>query len=433
LTRLPKDLARELDATVAGYADTTPTVSLAYAREDEVITAGWGAEPDTLFQAASISKSVAALLALTLVAEGKLSLDGDIAAAMHTWSLPPLETDAGEWRARITLRHLLCHGAGLSVWGFPGYRRDEQLPTTSDILDGRPPANTDPVRSVAVPGLSAAYSGGGYVLLQQLLEDVAGKPFRDLAAERIFDPLRMESATLEQPIPPELEPRIARAHSAGREVEGGWHVYPELAAAGLWCTPTDLVRFARGIQSAYEDEGSAVIPQWLAAEMLEAQLPHWGLGVSLYGTPADRYFGHTGGNEGYRCELVASARRGPTAAVMTNSEEGGGLVPPLLNQLARGLGWTALARHGLAGVTSIEFGGTYETAPGSTIALEATATGATLTVADQDPLPLEIVDEHTLATADGRISLTLHGDLSGRAAGLTLRQREQEIFATRRG
>ena len=72
MTRLPKDLARELDATVAGYADTTPAASLAYAQEDEIIAAGWGADPDTLFQAASISKSVAALLALSRVAEGKL-------------------------------------------------------------------------------------------------------------------------------------------------------------------------------------------------------------------------------------------------------------------------------------------------------------------------------------------------------------------------
>jgi CubicO group peptidase (beta-lactamase class C family) len=432
LTPLPKDLACTLDATVAGHADTTPAVSLAYAQEDEVTTAAWGADPDTLFQAASISKSVAALLALSLVAEEKLSLDADISTAIRTWSLPALETVAGEWRGRITLRHLLSHGAGLSVWGFPGYRRDEPLPTLLDILDGRPPANTDAVRSIGVPGLAAAYSGGGYVLLQQLIEDVAEWPFRDLATERIFDPLRMESATFEQPLPPELEPRVARAHSAGKEIEGGWHVYPELAAAGLWCTPTDLVRFAGGIQSALKNERGALLPQWLAAEMVTPQLPGWGLGVSLYGTSEDRCFGHTGGNEGYRCELVAAARRGPAAAVMTNSEEGGGLIPPLLNQLARGLGWTALARHGLAAVTSIDFHGTYETASGSPIVLEATAMGATLKVADQDPLQFEIVDEHTLATADGRISVTLHGDLSGRAAGLTLRQREQEIFATRR-
>ena len=139
-----------------------------------------------------------------------------------------------------------------------------------------------------------------------------------------------------------------------------------------------------------------------------------------------------GGNAGYRCEFVASAHRGPATAVMTNADEGGLVVPALLSQLARRLGWSALARHGLAGETSIDFRGTYETASGSVIALEATATGAMLTVGDQDPLRFDIVDEHTLATADGRISVTPNSDQASRAAGFTLRQCDQEIFVTRR-
>ena len=433
MTSPPDRLTRELGKTVASGAELTPAVSLAYAEGGDVVTAGWGAAPDTLFQAASISKAVTAGLTLHLVADGTLSLDEDITTALRTWSLPSFETTAGTWRPRITLRHLLCHGAGLGVWGFPGYRRGEPGPTLGDILDGRPPANTAPIRSEGIPGLAAAYSGGGYTVLQQLIEDVAGRPFGDLAAERIFAPLQMESARFEQPLPPELDERVAPAFSEGRQVEGGWHIYPELAAAGLWCTPTDLVRFAGGIQRAYDGEASAIVPQRLAVEMVTPQMPGWGLGVSLYGTPEDRYFGHTGGNAGYRCELVASARRGPAAAVMTNSDEGGELVPRLVNQLAVGLGWSALARHGLVGEPSIDFRGAYETPSGAVIDLEPTATGAMLTTGDQDPLLLEIVDEHTLATADGWVSVTLHRDLSDSAAGLTLRQREQAIFAIRRG
>ena len=430
---LPDDLARELGATAAAHADTTPAVSLAYAEEGDVAAAGWGADPDTLFQAASISKPVAALVALCLVADGKLSLDGEIAGALRTWSLPPLETSAGEWRARVTLRHLLCHGAGLSVWGFPGYERNAPLPTLTDILDGRPPANTEPIRTVGIPGLGAAYSGGGYVLLQQLLEDVAQRPYAALAAERVFAPLGMESATLQQPLPPELEPGVAPAFSAGRQIEGGWHIYPELAAAGLWCTPTDLVRFARGIQGAFDGEAGAVIPQQLAAEMLTQQYPGWGLGVGLYGSPEDPHFGHTGGNAGYRCELVASAGRGTAAAVMTNSDEGSALVRSVLNRLARHLDWSALVRPELSDeTTSIDFAGLYETAIGSLIRLEATPTGATLTVAEEDPLSLEIRDEHTLATGDGRITLTLDNDPTDRAVAFTLEQRERKFVATRR-
>jgi CubicO group peptidase (beta-lactamase class C family) len=325
---------------VAGRNDLVPAVSLAYTQGEDVVTASWGADPDTLFQAASISKPVASLLALCLVADGRLSLDDDIEASLRSWSLPPLETS-------ITLRQLLCHGAGLGVHGFPGYARGEQIPTLVEILNGAPPANSPPIRSEGPPGVAAVYSGGGYTVLQQLIEDATGEPFADVAAERILGPLGMKSATFEQPIPPELEPRVAPAFSEGRPIEGGWHIYPERAAAGLWCTPTDLVRFAMGVQSAFDGEPGAVIPQWLAAEMMRPHFRGWGLGVTLHATPEDPHFGHTGGNEGYRCELFASAHRGPAAAVMTNSDEGGEVVPAVLNQLAPQLGWSAQTRQEL--------------------------------------------------------------------------------------
>jgi CubicO group peptidase (beta-lactamase class C family) len=319
LTTLPRALRRDLGKIVASSGGLVPAVSVAYAQDEEIVTAGWGAEPETLFQAASISKPVTALLALRLVADGELSLDADLSS----------ELDTG-----ITLRLLLCHGAALSVFGFPGYGRGEPLPSLQEILDGSPPANNEPVRSVRAPGLESSYSGGGYMVIQQLIEDVTGEPFASLAAERIFGPLHMESATFEQPLPRELEPLVAPGFSEGREVDGGWRIYPELAAAGLWCTPTDLVRFAGGIQDAFEGGRGAIIPQPLAVEMLTERFPGWGLGVGLSGSPDDPQFGHTGGNAGYRCELVASARPGLAVAVMSNADEGGVLVPQLVHRLA---------------------------------------------------------------------------------------------------
>lgn len=321
MTSLPRALRRELDGVVSRSDGLVPAVSLAYAQDEEIVTACWGAEPGTLFQAASISKPVTALLALRLVADGELSLDGEVATALGTG---------------ITLRLLLCHGAALSVFGFPGYERGDPLPSLPEILDGSPPANTEPVRSVGAPGLEASYSGGGYMVIQQLIEDAAQEPFGSLAAERIFQPLHMESATFAQPLPPQLEPLAAPGFSAGRALEGGWRVYPELAASGLWCTPTDLVRLARGVQGAFDGERGAIIPQPLAAEMLTPQLHDWGLGVSLYGSPEDRSFGHTGGSAGYRCLLVASAHRGSAVAVMANADEGGVLVPQLVQRLTGG-------------------------------------------------------------------------------------------------
>ena len=321
MSSLPRRLRRALDKTVASSERLVPAVSLAYAKDEEIVTAGWGAEPETLFQAASISKPITALLALRLVADGELSLDGG--------NVTPLDS-------RITLRLLLSHGAALSVFGFPGYARGEPLPTLAEIVDGSPPANNEPVRSMGVPGVEAAYSGGGYMVIQRLIEDTAHGPFESLAAELVFRPLEMESATFEQPLPAELERLAAPGFAEGREIEGGWRMYPELAAAGLWCTPTDLVRFARGVQGAFEGELGAIVPQTLAAEMLSPQFPGWGLGVGLLGTPEDPWFGHTGGNAGYRCQLVASARRSLAVAVMSNADEGGVLVPQLVGRLAGG-------------------------------------------------------------------------------------------------
>lgn len=347
MTPPPANVLRELTAGVARFTELTPAISLAYLQDESLVVAGWGADPDTLFQAASISKPVSAALALCLVADGMLGLDDDIASSLRSWSLPPLETADGEQHPPITLRHLLWHGAGLGVHGFPGYQRGAPLPRLVDILDGRPPANTEPVRRERPPGTDAVYSGGGYTVLQQLVEDASGQRFADLAAERLFAPLRMESATFEQPVPAGLEPRIAPAHTAGRPIDGGWHVYPELAASGLWCTPTDLVRFARGVQNAYEGERGAFLPQRLTEEMLTPHVPGRGLGPSLFGTTRDPHWGHTGGNAGYRCELFASAHRGPAAAAMANSDEGGEAVPAVLNLLAPRLGWTARHREAL--------------------------------------------------------------------------------------
>jgi hypothetical protein len=102
-----------------------------------------------------------------------------------------------------------------------------------------------------------------------------------------------------------------------------------------------------GVQRAYDGERGALIPQWLAAQMLTPHFRGWGLGVTLHGTPQDPHFGHTGGNAGYRCQFFASAHRGAAAAVMTNSDEGGELVPAVLNHLAPHLAWTAETRQEL--------------------------------------------------------------------------------------
>jgi CubicO group peptidase (beta-lactamase class C family) len=300
--------------------------------QDEV-TATWGAPHGTLFQAASISKPVAALVALRLVDQGRLALDADVNQYLTSWQLPD-----GGGLPPVTIRHLLSHGGALTVSGVPGYRQGEALPSLTDILDGVPPANTPAVRKDGPSGLEWRYSGGGYVVLQQLLEDVTGRPFAGLASDLVFRPARMEAATYAQPQPSDA----AAAHVAGGEV--AWRVHPELATAGLWCTPADLVRLAQAVQAAVAGEAGALLPKRLALEMVTPQIGDFGLGLRLSGDGASELFSHGGENYGYECALIGTVRGGNAAAVMTSSDLGVPVIVSLLSAIAASTPWRELQR-----------------------------------------------------------------------------------------
>src|SRR5580704_6639707 len=131
----------------------------------------------TMFQAGSISKPLAAMACLRLVQQGKLSLDADVNTYLTNWKFP---SDPAAQGKPITLRELLTHTAGTTVHGFPGYASTEPVPTLVQVLDGQKPANTQPIRSEAVPGTRWNYSGWGYTIMQQVLHDVTKEPFPKL-------------------------------------------------------------------------------------------------------------------------------------------------------------------------------------------------------------------------------------------------------------
>lgn len=294
----------------------------------------------TLFQAASISKPVAAMAALRLVEEGRLSLDSDVNSRLTSWKIPESAHTA---RRPITLRELLTHTAGLTVHGFPGYGANVPIPSLQQVLDGAPPANTAPIRNDLEPGSEWRYSGGGFTVLQQLLIDVVGQPFPEIMDRYVLGPLGMTESTYEQPLPDERARQAASAHRPdGAVIEGGWHIYPEMAAAGLWTTPTDLARFAIEIQKSLRGEANRVLSQAMTEAMLTPGLNDWGLGVSIQGSGASLRFGHGGSNEGFRCRLVAWVDGGHGAAVMTNSDRGGPLIEEIFLAVAAEYGWQGL-------------------------------------------------------------------------------------------
>ena len=291
----------------------------------------------TLFQAGSISKPVNATGALYLVEHGKLSLDANINDYLKTWKVPDNEFTTTQ---KVTLRRLLSHTAGLTVHGFPGYAVGEPIPTLPQILNGEKPANTAPIRVDFVPGSKVLYSGGGITIVQQAIIDVTGKPYPEFMHDAVLAPIGMNDSTYQQPLPPALAKLAASGTRAdGKTIPGKWHIYPEMAAAGLWTTSGDLAKFAIDIALSKNGKANNVLTESMTRQMLTPQLDDAGLGffVNIGGNP--NAFGHNGADEGFQAVLIMISDTGQGAAVMANSDNGVEVGNYLVNSIAREYGW----------------------------------------------------------------------------------------------
>jgi CubicO group peptidase (beta-lactamase class C family) len=290
----------------------------------------------TLFQAGSISKPLAALVVLRMVEAGKLNLDVDVNQYLKSWKVPASEFTQSQ---PVTLRHLLTHTGGVTVHGFGGYESGSQIPSLTQILDGEAPANSPPIRVDTPPGSLWRYSGGGYVIVQQLLEDVSNEPFQDLAQDWVFKPAKMNSSSYEQPLAVSKMQNTAMPYRRdGSLVDGGPHIYPERTAAGLWTTPTDLLTYAIEVQRALAGKSNKILSQTMAKEMLTAGTGQYGLGLRIGGDKQHLYFEHSGVDEGYISELIAF-ENGDGLAVMTSGENGGQINKQVVRTIAYEYGW----------------------------------------------------------------------------------------------
>jgi len=318
---------------------------IVYARAYGVTDPGGGTPvtTSTLFQAGSISKSVAALGALHLVEAGKLPLDRDVNLTLASWKVP---TNAFTAQQPVTVRELLSHTAGLTVHGFPGYAVGEARPTVVQVLDGAPPTNTPAIRVDTTPGAIWRYSGGGYTVLQQMIVDVTGESFPEYMRRTVLDPIGMSSSSYEQPLPAARAALTAGGQYANLQpVKGRWHIYPEMAAAGLWTTPTDLARFAIEVQQAYAGKSSKVISPAMARQMLTEVKDGDGLGVFLQGTGHGLTFNHGGRDEGFDALLLATAETGQGVAIMINANDDSRMVGRIAEFVGRKYGWPSASAY----------------------------------------------------------------------------------------
>ena len=290
----------------------------------------------TLFQAGSISKPVAATGALSLVEQGKLSLDDDVNNKLTTWKVPQNEFTQTE---KVTLRRLMSHTAGLTVHGFPGYDVDALVPSIVQVLNGERPANTEPIRVDIVPGTKSRYSGGGVTIEQLMMMDVTGKQFPALMRDLVLDKIGMTDSSYEQPLPPARAAMTAGgAYGDGKSVHGKWHIYPEMAAAGLWTTPTDLAKFAIEIALSKQGKANHILSQKMTQVMLTPVKDEVGLGFFMEKDNPGQ-FGHNGADEGFQALLTMNADTGNGIAMMADSDNGISVMNYILRRVAKEYAW----------------------------------------------------------------------------------------------
>jgi CubicO group peptidase (beta-lactamase class C family) len=394
----------------------------------------------TLFQAASISKPVAATATLRLVEQGKLDLDADVNRYLTSWKVPD---NRFTQREKVTLRRIVSHNAGLTVHGFPGYEVGTPVPTVVQVLNGEKPANTAPVRVDTFPGAIGRYSGGGITIEQLLLGDVTHQPFPQMMRELVLEPAGMTHSTYEQPLPSAREAEAAHAHDRdGHVIPGRWHVYPEMAAAGLWTTPSDLLHWALAIDSARTGEQSRLLSKNMATQMLTEQKDHFGLGPSVEGTGRAFRYGHGGANEGFHSQLIYFPETRQGAAVMTNGDGGPPLIQEIIRAIATEYRWPALGPEQVASVT---LDGTAMDGLVGEYALDLGGDAMTVRIRRDDARLLldappllqgeELVPTSptTLVTAGAGWRLVVTRDASGRATSFTLSPGGQTLTAKRKG
>jgi CubicO group peptidase (beta-lactamase class C family) len=286
--------------------------SIAFAR-----AYGENAHPGHALSSRKLSKFVAAVGAMRLVDQKKLALDDDVNAKLTSWKVPANGFDKSH---PVTLRGLISMTAGIGVPGFLGYAVGVPLPNLTQILYGVPPANSPPVTLIAEPGSAYHYSGGSYEVAEALMVDVAQAPFPGLMDALVLKPAGMSRSTFMQPLPRTPEWQAVTGHSAdGKEILGGWHVFPEHAAAGLWSTPTDLANLLLLIGRAWRGNSSLFLLPETAREMLTPQNGGpYGLGAAIGSSNGSLILMKRGQNIGYQAYLILLPGEGQGMVVMTN-------------------------------------------------------------------------------------------------------------------
>ncbi|MBS1731715.1 MAG: serine hydrolase [Bacteroidetes bacterium] len=298
------------------------------------------ANTSTLYQAASISKSINALGIMKLSKLGKLTLNKDIRTYLKTWTFPDNEFSKDK---TITLKNLLSHTAGLNVHGFIGYSTTDALPTINQILDGQRPANNEAVEPIITAGTQFEYSGGGTTIIRKILDDNISKNYDSLMQSLVLKPLKMTRSTFSQPLNSKYKNYAFAYDQEMKVVKGTFYIYPEQAAGGLWTTATDIAKYILSVQASLKNNKVSILSKSEAIEMLTPPLENsfYALGTAIDTKGGEKYFWHDGESYGYRALYYGSFATGKGVVILTNSYPNNGkpLIYEILNSIANTYGW----------------------------------------------------------------------------------------------
>lgn len=296
----------------------------------------------TLFQAASLSKTVTAASSMILVNNGDIDLEENVNNYLTSWTMPDNNYTASQ---KVTLERLLSHTAGIPTFGLPGYGQTDEIPTLRQMLDGQPPATNPAIGIVAVPGSAFSYANLGYIVVQQIFLDVTGIEYSRFTKDNLFNSLKIIRSNFNHLIQSSTKVEIAGGHdSNGLTIAGGWRRYPEHCAAGLWTTSSEYALFLVEILNAYTGKGGQVFAANDLDEMLRARLENYGLGISIARQGNLDYFTHSGSTPGYRSVFALFPTIKMGAVIMTNGENGSFLA----NEISESLGNVYLGVTGLS-------------------------------------------------------------------------------------
>lgn len=293
---------------------------------------------NSLFQAASISKSMTAYGALKLISTNKLNLDDPVNDLLTTWKIPLNEYNKSN---PVKVKQLLDMTSGLSVSGFPGHEQGKPLPTLQQVLNGISPSNTPPIKVFYKPGSEYFYSGGAFQVLEKLIEDITKQSFSSWMKNEILDPLNMNHSFFQYPLDKKWHALAVPGFlSDGTMVKGGWNNYAIAGAGGLWSTPTDLAQFAINASNAYLGKNNSLITKQVAEQMLTRQKnTDYGLGFVITGKGNNLNFRKAGHNLGYHNELMMFPNTGDGIVIMTDSENGEYVIHYIIALIAQKYHW----------------------------------------------------------------------------------------------